>query len=162
MGKQTRSYIAHLILRVVYKDPRPDESIPLWENLHLIRAADDHEAFQQAEHVGRQSEVLDDFFCDDHPATLRFVGVRKMKLISAPLRHGLELTDMQLEVASEQDLAALMANQTVGLVCYDDFGSPSTAPHTPQPALPSPKTTQDDPPPIEHPSNHPTNRHQTP
>jgi len=121
MAKQTKSYIAHLILRVVYNEPRPDDFIPLWENLHLIRAVDDQEAFEEAERLGRESEVHEGFFCDDHPATLRFVGVRKMKLVSSPLKHGVELTDMQLEVASEQSLAALMANQQVGLVCYDDF-----------------------------------------
>lgn len=123
MSDRLQVYVAHILMRVIYDEPIPEETIPLWENLHLIKAKDDHEAFEQAERIGRDSEISEGFFCEDRPSTLRFVGIRKMKLVPGYLRSGRELTDLQLEVASEEDLELLMANRSVAICCYDDYKS---------------------------------------
>jgi hypothetical protein len=55
-------YVAHILMKVVYVTPRPNETIPLWENIHLIRATGEAEAYSLAEAIGKESEINDGFF----------------------------------------------------------------------------------------------------
>lgn len=118
------AYVAHILMRVAYEGLQTSCHISLWENLHLIKASSEAEAWSEAEKIGKSSEKREGYWVDERPAQLLFAGVRKLhSLAGLTLRHKTELTAMQLEVAHEKDLQQLLHGKTVSLICYDDFDS---------------------------------------
>jgi hypothetical protein len=115
-------YAAHIIMAVKYREP-PQSSIPFYENVVLIDAASDDEAWDKAEELGREDGKDDDpsFRWGDHPARLEFVGVRKLiscqpRGLSERIENGAELTYSQMSVRSEADLKKLVDGEPVEVV----------------------------------------------
>ena len=110
-------YAAHLILAVRFKDGVQDRH-PVWENVVLISAESDEEAFRKAEERGRADEGDDDgsFRWGDRPATWVFIGVRKLTALAHPdarPRDGDEVTYTEMEVDSSDDVDRLAAGDAV-------------------------------------------------
>lgn len=71
-------YSAHILMAVEYVEGEQDR-FPAWENVVLLRAASEAEAWGRAEERGRQdAEDHDGFQWDGRAARWRFAGVRKM------------------------------------------------------------------------------------
>ena len=123
-------YAAHVVLYVEMKQ-QPQDRFPVWENVVLIEAATEDEAFDKAEVVGRGDEGDDDgsFRWEGEPARWVFAGVRKLTTCeneeSRP-GDGTELTYIQMEVASREALARLVESESVQVELKDQFPSEET------------------------------------
>lgn len=94
----------------------------IWENVYLIEAEDDSEAWKNAEVRAKQEEGDCDgsLTVDDQPATLMFAGIRKMITVShweeqGQLRHGDEITYSELQVSDEKSIRELVAGKEVSV-----------------------------------------------
>lgn len=113
-------YVAHLIQRVHFLQADYCTEIPLWENLVLVEAESVDMAYELAERMGKESEDLEGFTCNGQPAELRFVGVRKLiSIVEDTVTSGVELSYLQMEVSSEEDLNALMSRRPVNVAFND-------------------------------------------
>jgi hypothetical protein len=115
----TTWYTAHLILYVKRKD-RPQRRYPIWENIVLIKARTEEEAFAKAEQRGKEDEGDDDgsFRWGGEPARWVFAGVRKLTLCEDPEKRpgdGTEVSYTELEVDSEQAVWKLVRGQAVAV-----------------------------------------------
>ncbi len=74
-----RWFAAHIVMMVEIKNRKQDH-FPVWENIVLIEAASEDDAFAAAKERGRADEGDDDgaFRWGRSPATWVFVGVRKL------------------------------------------------------------------------------------
>jgi hypothetical protein len=123
-------YAAHIIL-YVEKQRQPQNGFPVWENIVLIEAATEDEAFDKAETIGRRGEGDDDgsFRWEGEPAKWVFAGVRKLTTCeneeSRP-GDGTELTYLQLEVGSREALARLVEGESVQVELKEPFPSEAT------------------------------------
>lgn len=77
-----------------------DETIDPWET---------------AESQARLNYTESECFLEDRPSFERFEGIRKIVSVQAP-----ELTYLQMEVTSEEDIEALLERKPVKIICYDD------------------------------------------
>ena len=108
-------YAAHLILYVKFKEPS-QAYFPLWENIVLIQADMEDEAWTKAEQLGRDEEGDEDgtFRWDDKPATWVFAGVRQLLLCVDPEERpgdGTEVTYSEMEVDSLAALEQFVSGQ---------------------------------------------------
>ncbi len=110
-------YAAHAIMVVRYKDS-PQKTVPFWENIILIEAESEDEAWSKG--IARAKEDEGDsegsFTWDGRPATWCFAGIRK--LVAAPdpdakPGHGTEITYLEMEVDNEESLARLLDGESV-------------------------------------------------
>lgn len=115
-------YAAHIIMAVKYREP-PQDSIPFYENVVLIDAASDDEAWDKAEELGREDAADDDpsFRWGDRPARWEFVGVRKLitcqpRGVSDTIGPGTEITYSQMSVRCEDDLTKLVGGEPVEVI----------------------------------------------
>src|SRR5579884_3830901 len=118
-------YAAHLILYVRLKEG-PQRKYPVWENIVLIKARTDEEAFAKAEKRGQEEAGDDDgtFRWGGKPARWVFAGVRKVTLCEDPESRpddGTEVSYTELEVDSEQAVRKLVAGQPVAVKVKDEF-----------------------------------------
>jgi hypothetical protein len=116
-------YAAHVVLYFEFREG-PQDEFPVMENVYLIHAATEEEAFARAEKRGRSVCVEDDesLTVNGRPARLVFGGVRK--LISCDtdaetLEDGVEATYSFLVVSSRQQLDALSKGEPVP-VLYEE------------------------------------------
>jgi hypothetical protein len=119
-------FAAHLIMFVRLKE-RPQTKVTVWENIVLLRADSEHEAFAKAEQRGRDDEGDDDgsLLWDGQPATWVFAGVRKLTLCQDPDKRpgdGTEITYTEMQVDSEQAVRKLVEGQSVALRYREQFG----------------------------------------
>ena len=112
-------YAAHIIMAVRYREP-PQDAIPFYENVVLIDAGSDDEAWDKAEELGREDATDDDpsFTWGDRPARWEFVGVRKLitcqpRGLDDAIGPGTELTYSQMSVQNEDDLKKLVEGEPV-------------------------------------------------
>lgn len=110
-------YAAHLVMYVERKAKHQDR-FPLWENIVLIRADTEDEAFAKAEQRGREDEGDDDgtFRWGDEPACWVFAGVRKLTLCQDAEKRpgdGTEISFTELEVGSTETIGKLLAGEAV-------------------------------------------------
>ena len=89
-------FAAHIVMMVQIKGKRQNR-FPVWENIVLIKAKSEKEAFLKAEEHGRDNGGDDDgtFRWDGQPADWVFAGVRKLALCVDPSNrpsHGTEIT----------------------------------------------------------------------
>src|SRR5947209_19160662 len=77
-AKAMKWYAAHIVLYVHI--PEGQERFPVWENVVLIRAATEQQAFAKAETLGQSEQGDDDgsFRWGTRPARWVFAGVRKL------------------------------------------------------------------------------------
>ena len=112
-------FTAHLVMYVKLKDGTQDR-VPVWENMVLIKAPSEEVALAKAEQHGRAEEGDDEgtFRWGGKPARWVFAGVRKVTLCQDSQRRpddGTEVSFMELEVASEEAVAKLVAGDPVSV-----------------------------------------------
>lgn len=118
-------FAAHVIICFKYKNGEQIK-FPVYENVYLLQAESDAEAWKKAEMLGKREEGDDDgsLKSDGRPATRFFAGVRKLTTLiedEGP-RDGVEITYSELEVDSEQALTDLAKGNAVK-VKYEDVTS---------------------------------------
>lgn len=120
-------YAAHVVMYARWKKGR-QERFPVWENIVLVQADSEEEAFAKAESRGREEEGNDDgnFRWGGRPATWVFAGVRKLTLCEdadeQPI-DGTEVSYIEMEVDSPAAIRKLVAGQPVGVRLRERFRS---------------------------------------
>jgi hypothetical protein len=98
-------YAAHIVM-VVHFTRAKQTTYPAWENVVLIAASSEDEAFRKADAYAAEEEAAVDesFRWGKHPASLKYAGVRKLTecrfLTDEPCDLG-EATYIDLEFSSE-------------------------------------------------------------
>jgi hypothetical protein len=118
-------FAAHLILYIKFKQGS-QEHFPVWENVVLIKAESEEEAFAKAEQRGREEEGDDDgtLRWGERPATWVFAGVRKLTACQDAEKRpgdGSEITYLELDVDSLAAVEQLAAGQPVAVRYQDRF-----------------------------------------
>jgi hypothetical protein len=121
-------FATHLVMYVKLKD-HPQRNYPLWENILLIEADSEEDAFQKAEQRGREDAGDDDgsFRWGGKPAEWVFAGVRKLTTCQDNERRpkdGTEITYIEMEAASKEALAKFVQGDPVSMKIADRFGDP--------------------------------------
>jgi hypothetical protein len=116
-------YAAHVIMAVRLIGQRQTR-YPVWENIVLIEAGSEAEAFAKAEHIGRGEEGDDGgtFRWGGQPATWVFRGIRKLtECVSAADRpgDGTEVSYVEMELDSQEAVDLLAAGEPVA-VSYNE------------------------------------------
>jgi hypothetical protein len=123
-------YAAHVVLYFELRE-EPQEEYSIMENVYLIQAGTDDEAFARAEKRGRSECVEDESLrVKDKPARLVFGGVRKLIACAAnpekpgsstveALEDGVEATYSFLVVSNRQELEAFITGEPVR-VLYEE------------------------------------------
>ena len=124
-------YAAHIVMSVEFKNAVQDR-FPVWENIILINAAGEEEAFERAEECGRAQEGDDEgtFKWGARPAQWVFEGVRKLTecaLHSGSPGDGDEVSFNELELSSRQALRRFVQGKPVDTRYNDRYSAP--APH---------------------------------
>jgi hypothetical protein len=112
---------------------QPQERFPVWENIVLIRAASEGEAFKKAEKRGREEEGDEDgsFHWGGQPATWVFAGVRKLTACEDAEKRpgdGTEVSFTEMEVASKDAVEQLVEGQAVDVRIADRFREAGACP----------------------------------
>jgi hypothetical protein len=112
-------------MTVKLKDDDQDR-YPAWENIVLISAKSDREAFQKAEAYGRREEGDEDggFRWGGKPATWVFAGVRKLTECATLGDHVEDETEVscnELELDSEAAIHRLVAGRPTRVVLNDRY-----------------------------------------
>jgi hypothetical protein len=120
-------YAAHLLMYVKFKTDR-QEHYPVWENIILIQAGSDEEAFRKAELRGRADEGDDggSFRWAGQPAEWVFAGVRKLTPCQDSDQRpgdGTEITFLEMEAASKEDIEKLLDGRAARVTLADQFGA---------------------------------------
>ena len=116
---------AHLVMYVKLKE-RPQEGFPVWENIVLIKADSEKEAFVKAGRRGKEEAGDEDgsFRWDGKPAAWVFAGVRKLTACEDPDRRpgdGTEISYTKMLLDSEQAVQKLVKGDPVALEYRDRF-----------------------------------------
>ena len=112
-------YAAHLVLYVKYKEHAQDR-FPFWENIVLVAADTEDEAFAKAEERGRADEgdSQGSFHWDGKPATWVFAGIRQLILCQDEKERpgdGTEVTYNELEAGSLEELNRFVEGETAAV-----------------------------------------------
>lgn len=110
-------YSAHIVMFVELKD-KGQERYPVWENVVLVQAQTEDEAFEKAEQYGRAEQGDDGgaFRWGKSPARWVFAGVRKLtecQTITNRPENGTELTYNEFTVGSLEDVKRLASGKPV-------------------------------------------------
>jgi len=122
---------------VTFKDGSQDH-YPVWENIVLIEAPTEDQAFSKAEAIGRAGEGDSDgtFRWNDRPAKWNFGGVRKLALCQNADEkpgEGTEVTYLQFKVRSKKDLDRLLNSDEVTVTFDEEFNRNGHAESKPEP-----------------------------
>lgn len=120
-------FAAHIVMSVKLKRKR-QRRFPVWENVVLIKADSEDQAFEKAKQRGRLEEGDDDgsFRWGGEPATWVFAGVRKLTACEDPEHRpgdGSEVSYLELELKSEEAVTRFAANQPVPTFYNEKFRS---------------------------------------
>lgn len=118
-------YCAHLIYYNKFKDGIQDKYL-IQEDIHLIRAKSDQEAFAKAEKMGKETEdCIGEITIKGRQTVLAFAGVRKVTLRVYPEEErpedGTELTYLEYEIENEKRLKKLLNGKNVKLLLKEKF-----------------------------------------
>jgi hypothetical protein len=119
-------YAAHLLFYVQLKLKRQTR-YPVWENIVLIKAKTEEEAFAKAEKRSQEDACLqpdESFTWGGEPAKWIFGGVRKLTLCMDEHKRpgdGTEVTYLEWEVPSWQALQKLIRGEPVSVRIEDGF-----------------------------------------
>jgi hypothetical protein len=118
-------YAAH-ILMYVKRDGGAGGKCPVWENIVLIRANSEEEAFAKATRRGKDDEGDDDgtFRWGGKPARWLFAGIRKLTLCDDPEKRpgdGTEVSYTEMEIGSEEAVWKLLEGKPVAVKFRDLF-----------------------------------------
>ncbi len=118
-------YAAHLIMYVKLKDRR-QHRFPVWENIVLVKAPSEDQAFAKAETRGRSDAGDDDgtFRWGDSPAEWVFAGVRKLTLCQDAGKRpgdGTEVSFTEMELGSLEAIHKLLSGEPLSVRLADKF-----------------------------------------
>ena len=121
-------YAAHILMYVKRKEGQGGKT-PVWENIVLIKAASEEEAFAKATQRGKEDEGDDHgtFRWGGKPAQWLFAGIRKLTLCEDPEKRpgdGTEVSYTEMEVESEQAVEKLLEGKSVTVKFKDPFAEP--------------------------------------
>jgi len=110
-------YAAHAIMYIKFKDGVQDK-YPFWENIILIEAETEDEAFEKAETRAREEEgdSQGSLTFEERPATWTFAGIRRLVSCVDPFEQpgdGTEITYLEMEVDSEESFTKLLKGEPV-------------------------------------------------
>lgn len=110
-------YAAHAIMYVRFKDGVQDK-YPFWENIFLIKADSDEEAFSKAEQRAKEDEgdSYGSFTWEERAASWCFAGIRKLVYCTESPEmpnDGTEVTYLEMEVDSESAFSKLINGEPV-------------------------------------------------
>lgn len=116
-----RWFVAHVVLRVDYKELIPSSQVSCWENLYLIQANTSAEAHSKAVVLAQQATGDDSgtFRWEGKPARWVFAGIRKVVECcseASDLGDGTELTFYQLVFPTQNDLQAYLDGNSVSVL----------------------------------------------
>ena len=118
-------FAAHIIMVVKLKNG-PQKRFPVWENIVLVSAESDDEAFAKTEQYGRKEEGDDDctFRWDGKPARWVFAGVRKLTecaVVGERPDDGTEISYNEMELGSERAIEQFVAGRPTSVRTNDRF-----------------------------------------
>lgn len=118
-------FAAHILMYVKLK-AHPQDRFPVWENILLIQAESEDEAFAKAEQWGHEEEGDEDgsFRWGGQPAQWVFAGVRKLTLCQDAEkrpRDGTEVSFTEMEVDSREAIEKLLQGEPVAVKLMDQF-----------------------------------------
>jgi hypothetical protein len=103
---------------------QPQEYYPVWENMVLIQAENDYQAFQKATLRGQEEARDEGWTLDGQPAEWIFAGVRKICACDDPEQRpddGAEVSYNELEMDSEEAVKQFAAGRPVTVRVHDRF-----------------------------------------
>ena len=120
-----RWFAAHIVMVVEIKERKQDR-FPAWENIVLVKAASEAEAYRQAEELGREDEVDDDgtFSWGKQPARWIFAGVRKVTecaLSGDRPESGDEISYLEFEFQTKNDVKRFVAGKPAVTVINESY-----------------------------------------
>jgi hypothetical protein len=106
------------------------EKIPISEEVYLVHAPDDEEAWQIAKEIGRHDQLINDKVeFNGRVARREFLGIRKLRSIYNPVSmddidqepptNGSEITRSNFEVVGQESLDDLMNGKPVTVLYVD-------------------------------------------
>ena len=118
-------FAAHIIMWVKYTEHK-QKTFPLWENVVLIKAHSEKEAFSKAEKHGQRlaGNGKPTFTWGGKPALWVFGGVRKVTACDDADERpgdGTEITYIQMRVRSPEALRKLLEGEPVGVQYIEEF-----------------------------------------
>jgi hypothetical protein len=121
----SRWFAAHVVMMTQLKEHKQDH-FPVWENIVLIEAANEAEAFEKAEARGRADEGDDDgsYRYGRRPAKWVFGGVRKLTeciVASGRPESGDEITYLELYFKTKQEVKRFVAGKSQSVIIADKF-----------------------------------------
>ena len=95
-------YAAHTVMYIKFKDGNQN-SYPVWENIILIQAENDEQAYLKAEQRAKKDEgdSQNTFTHNNRPATWVFAGIRRLvECVNSNQQptNGTEITYLELEI----------------------------------------------------------------
>ena len=113
-------FVAHVVMSVRFKDGGQDR-FPVWENIILIEARTESEAWEKAIVRGKEDagDSNNTFTWDGRAAEWIYSGIRKIVIsdyLGARPESGTEVTYSEFEVATAEDLESLVAGRSVKVV----------------------------------------------
>jgi hypothetical protein len=131
-------YTAHLVMYFRWREGDQDH-FPVWENIVLIQAGSVEEAFAKAEQRGKDDAAYDDesLRYGNRPETLEFAGVRALVACDDADERpgdGTEVSYVELELNSRQELDAFVEGKRVAVVYTEPFSDEDTPPEAAEPA----------------------------
>src|SRR5262249_12458309 len=120
-----RWFAAHIVLVVELKETEQDH-FPAWENIVLVEASSEAEAYRKAEELGRNDEGDDDgtFRWGKQPARWVFAGVRKLTECARSGDRpgdGDEITYLELEFKTRSDLKRFVSGKPAVTLINERF-----------------------------------------
>jgi len=121
-------YAAHIVM-VVQITRGKQSKYPAWENIVLIAADSEEEAFRKADACGSKEEqaVDESFHWGKHPARLKYMGVRKLTECRFPADEPCDLgeaTYIDLQFPSEEAVTNYIAGNDQRVTIQNPFPDP--------------------------------------
>jgi hypothetical protein len=118
-------FAAHIVMVVELKQEKQDY-LPAWENIVLIEAESEPEAYRKAEELGRNDEGDDDgtFRWGMQPARWIFAGVRKLTecvLSGDRPQGGDEVSYLELEFKTKKELERFVSGKPAAAVINESY-----------------------------------------
>ena len=113
-------YAAHIIMYVRFKDGKQDK-YPVWENIVLIEAGSDKEAWEKSKRraLRYEGDSRGSFTWEGRPATWVFAGIRKINTCVDPEQRPIdetEITYSEFGLTTAEDLRKLVDGEPVEVV----------------------------------------------
>ena len=123
-------YAAHLVMFVELKNAAQGH-YPVWENIVLIEASTEKQAFEKAEARGRADQGDEDgsFRWNKEPARWVFAGVRKLTecaTLTGKPGDGDEISFNELELGSREAVGKFAGGKPIDVIYNDRFSAPAS------------------------------------